>query len=729
MKTEQALRLWLFLVASVVITFAGKARAQQKVIANGSCFNISLDDIPVGKFTQTQLPEDVMRITQQYNTTRDEGFWHDGRLMFGHDGLDIHEWGAWAGKNNVYSVQDGFVVASHGDGAKGGWGESIIVATRTHQYSDEILTMHYHHLHGTRDGGTYETTRRFNACERVSRGEVLAKEGGSGGWPVHLHWSIRRWHNLNHLKEALFMDGQGLYGPGYVFGNQMLLQNFLDPYGYIAQRYNDYEPVDGVLPDHMWSTKYAILMRLYGFEFGLYDGRFGVGEPVKRREAARWIKTAAERVSLPRTTPTFQDVQPSDRDYGAVEALTRYPQSISVINPDNSCVQGGQNFCPNDAINRAEALKMVITAFYGQEYLEIYKRQIWEDTFNTAVGLLSEFLDVDPVNWYASYVYFGAEEGLVDKTQYFHPTQPITREELSKWIIQGYQHKEKAEDFPCTYHVCPLEHFCEPITNDCVSMPQCVPEEDQPCEIGGGYKEGGGGTELPPETPDPQPDDPPSVCKCTDGLCCDGCNYRPVSSSCDLWYEYQCEGSSPGEDVERRQVKQYCSGFSSACTGQTINGGWQTWDDCSSSQQCEVRGGTPQCVGTCTDSYRLSSGRSCNNNPNTTGNPTLCLEVLSSDGYENPQWIYRICKQGGSPFQKNIKYELKDDNHLVVLDGGTLSAGSTCTSWEEISTSYLTGYGAINGAGLVGIVKSPSNCQQSSCTYKTGGITIRKECQ
>lgn len=719
MKTVQSIRFLLFLMVSVLVTLTGKARAESKKITNGTCFGVTLGEIPVGKFTQTRTPEDVMRITQTYNTSQAEGFYHNGKLMFGHDGLDIHESGAWGGKNNIYAVQGGVVVASHGDGAKGGWGESVIVATRANAYSNEILTMHYHHLHATRDGGTYETTRRFNRCETVNRGEVLAQEGGSGGWPVHLHWSIRRWKGINELKDALFNDSQGLYGSGYVFGNQGALANFLDPEGYITHRYSDYEVENGVFPDYYWSVKYATLMRLYGFEFGLYDGRFGVGEPVARREAARWIKTSAGRTSYKNVPPTFDDLPTGDYDFDSVETLTRYPQSLPVINPNHSCNQGGNYFCPNDPLNRAEALKMIITAFYGQEYLEVYKNQIWEGAFNTAIGLLSQFLDVDPVNWYASYVYYGADVGLVDETQYFHPTNPIKREELAKWIVKGYEHQKQIKSMPCTYHVCPLDYFCEPITNDCYPVPQCVPQENQQCEVGGGYE---GGGENPPEQPE---DPPPPMCECASGTCCDGCNYKSAANSCDLWYEYQCEGSNPGQDVERRQVKRYCSGSGSSCNGQISNGGWQTWDDCSASQQCQVIANTPQCAGTCQDVYIASGNKSCSTNPGSAGNPTLCLEV---EQLTEKQWEYRICKQGG-PFQNNINYRLRDENNLIGLNYGTLSAGSTCTPWKSFHSTFIQGYGAINGAGLVGTVESPAFCLDPSCIYKTGSITIRKECQ
>ena len=135
--------------------------------------------------------------------------------------------------------------------------------------------------------------------------------------------------------------------------------------------------------------------------------------------------------------------------------------------------------------------------------------------------------------------------------------------------------------------------------------------------------------------------------------------------------------------------------------------------------------GYPQCVNSCQDTYLQNQNQSCYGNPQSAGSPTLCLQVQKNSG---TSFKYRICKQGGS-FINSFTYRLKDDNHLVFFSSHNGSPGMSCTPWENFQVSYIPGYGPSNGAGVVGEVVSPSGCNQASCKYKTGSITISKSCQ
>lgn len=494
MKTHLRRLLWVCLSLLCCFLFAhtqvASADPPPKTITSSVCGNLSFSSIPVGNFkSPLQMPEDKIRITQKYNTTKAEGFYHEGQLMYGHDGLDLHEKGAPSGKNNVYSVQPGIVVASHHYNRGKGWGESMIVATRSNLYAEEILTFHYHHLHFTGSlNNTYQPTRRFNACEKVKAGEVLAKEGGSGGWPTHLHFGIRRWKNLAALKSAIKNDGLKLYGHGYTFGNNSKIENHLDPETILFDIYEEFVIKPGKPMSYAWAQPYVVAMKSTATEFGLFDGSFGAANTVKRREAARWIKTAAERVSSNPPQPTFPDDLPlTDPDSGAVEALTFYPPQQPVVNPNTSCQQGVKKFCPEAGVKRVEALKMIVLAFYADEYFKIYNDYIWGAAKNQAMALLTTFQDVDPFSWYASYLYFGLFQGIVQDQQYFHPAQLVTRAELSKWIMLGYTHKQGNSNSPCANKLCSQNFYCDQQYGVCLPLAACVPSETQSCEAGGGY--------------------------------------------------------------------------------------------------------------------------------------------------------------------------------------------------------------------------------------------------
>ena len=619
-------------------------------------------------------------------------------------------------------------------------------------FSEEILTHHYHHLHATNDG---TTTRLFNACDDVAAGEAIAKEGTTGhSNGSHLHLSIRRWENLKALNKAIDDGGKELFGYGYIFGDDDKLARNLDPSGFLFNTFIDFQWADGDAPSYNWSFPYALNMRQLGIDFGLYDGRFGAGENVTRRQAARWLKIGAMQDSVSPPVPTFSDVPVSDPDYPYIEKLIRFPADHSVLDPQHTCINGGHYYCPESGITRAEALKMVVMAFYGDEFIQVYDNNFWKQSYGTAIIMLAVFNDVPAIAWYAPYIYFAVQKGIVTSQDLFHPYDIVKKEELAKWIIMGVENLHGLEHGICWHVVCPAGRYCATNGAGCAEIPACVPSETTTCEVGGGY-EGQTPNPDPDPTPDPNPDpDPtpdqcqpgqtvcgnnccipgqycdsgycstPQSCQCNGGICCDGCNYRPATDECDQWYAYDCEGSNPGQNGRRATVRKYCTGQSTSCNGQVQQLGWQTYEDCSSAQVCQMQNGLPVCVGSCTDTYSADSQQSCYDNPQGAGTPTLCLEVQKNSG---SSFRYRVCKQSGT-FQNDFSYRLKDDNNMVNFTQYTASSGTSCTPWKDFSVSYVTQYGTVNGAGVHAEVISPSGCGDSQCRYRSGTVTVSKGC-
>jgi murein DD-endopeptidase MepM/ murein hydrolase activator NlpD len=801
----------------------------------GNCSN--LDSLPIAQLQQ-DLVKPLMgetegwRLSQRYNTLTPAQEPWPGALAAGHNGADVGgEHRGWAdGKEEIKNVLHGRVIISTNIN---GWGNSIAVASRVNNYSDEILTTHYHHLN-----------KRFvKHCEEVNPGQLIGMEGKTGrlDYDPHLHFTIRRWANKDHLLGWL---NNGAQGPFYVFGgdayfghngiefkgsnqapygdhNTSEIQEsspyydygHIDPEPLLFNFYRDYDSLEG----NSWSYTHARRLRHLGIEFGLWNGDFGISKSVKRREAARWLKIAAGLPNITNISPTFEDVTVEDPDFPYVEKLARHPDGVpaknTVVNGQNSCTPNGKNFCPHNNITRAEALKMFIMTFYADEFLQKYST-----TLSTAIYhktfINTFFSDVNLDDWFLVYVWFGAQKEFVSYQTNFRPADLVTREEMAKWVIQGYEKlngpvPDLCKDVHCTQS----DEHCNPDTGNCTPNPPCIPSENNPCEQGGGPVEcenpdcnpgetksqdcGTGGTQTasctdecawsawgdcegsgscepaqtlgcgncgtmtcqadgqwgacetqgtctPGETQQQSCDgsgtqvrscngvcmwDSWGVCQngctCAGGECCDGCNYISSSNSCDLSYEFQCEGSSPGQNVQRRQVLQYCSGVDAGCSGSFDYGSWQTWEDCSSSQECEYVSGTPECVGSCQDVYLASSSSACFDNPQGSGNPTLCLYVQQNSG---SSWEYQICKNGGA-FQQDFTYRLKDDNHGVNYTQYSASAGTQCTPWRTFTVNQINAYGALNGAGLNGYVASPAGCSQAACQYNTGGITIRLECQ
>lgn len=697
-----------------------------EIIGSGFCTDFTLSEIPVGDFTDLHMPMEDMRITQHYNNSKADGWCQVGngqpsgsspacqgqKIYYGHDGLDLHPLGAQGGQNDIFAIQDGLVIVSHESGSFQGWGESMILATRTNRHSEEILTFHYHHLFVQPD--TNLTSRRYNACEGVPAGEPIAKEGGTPYWPTHLHLSIKRWANAAELQNTIKNTPWQVYGQGYVYNQPSQLARYLDPEAFLYGQFSEFTGPPAQYATWQWSEPYAQETRRQGWHFGEYDSSFGVDKVVTRRAAARLIKVAASLETIAMgATDYFYDVPPSDQDFPYINTLTQAPRDTPVINAAHSCTDYGHNFCPDQEITRAEAIKMVVAAFYSPEFLATYDTWIWQAAAPLAGNLLSHFKDVAPYTWYAPYVYLAWQKGLIagNGNKKFYPADPVHRAELAKWLVMAYQQHGGTTTTFCTTTSCSNGYYCSETDHSCQAVPTCIPQEGEECPLGGGYA-------LPGSPEAATPAEIPTA-TCQKGIynlaiCPDG--YTVSSKTClgtGNWSEWAPDCFHEAPDA----------GFTDSADPPPHSEAGTAADS-----EADGDSDSSDISPPCTVEYVASpDGASCYDNPAASGSPTLCLELRPLSG-ATTSW--RLCKQSSS-FQNSFSYQLLDQNHLSNDLGGpySQSSGIACTAWRPLNLSYLTQNGSINGAGLIVEVHSPSGCSSPACTYYSGITTVYRQCE
>lgn len=636
-KTLVSLLAFTPILLAIIAVTPEKAQGEdQKPIvltSNGTCMPASLADVSVASppITEPLVP---WRVTGVFNNSSPY-IDNKGNGHRGHNGIDLggEYAGAVHGKEKIHSAFAGVVIATS---SGTGWGNSIAIASRVSPHSREIITTHYHHL-AERYVAIEKNGDATGICPQVLKGDLLGMEGGTGThekeFLAHLHFTVRYWADLEHLNNWLSSgdNGSRVFGSGYPGYNSPSLRGRRYPadafdskspyayYGYLnpATLTKDYfEDFAGEDPPHGWSAPYAKKMRRYGITLGNWDGKFGAGELVKRREAARWLRIAIGNKLQTNASfgPQFVDVPYDDPDRRYIEDLTTYP-SPSVINPLRVCTGGQVSFCPDANLNRAEALKMVVLSFYGDEFNGFWSSNFWS-TFanNSSVAAL---LDVEPLDlfsdvdissdWFAPYVYFGVSRGIVALQEQFLPGNPVVRAEMAKWVVLGYEKNNAPAEGPCDSVICPADQHCDESAMSCVTSATCVPTEEKPCEVGGGAGATcGDGSCNGNEACDTCAADcgtcPPG---CPDGVCDNGetCNSCPQDCGpCgDVCGDDQCTG---GENC------QSCPGDCGACPLGCPDGACNNGETCNSCPQdcgvCPPVCGDNQCNGnetcnTCSD--------------------------------------------------------------------------------------------------------------------------------
>ncbi|MBD3270384.1 hypothetical protein GF376_02565, partial [Candidatus Peregrinibacteria bacterium] len=569
-------------------------------------------------------------------------------------------------------------------------------------FSEEVLTIHYHHLHAESSGQGYQTSRLVEAGQTVSQGEVIGKEGGTPHWPRHLHFGIRRWKNLHELKRVLKSSNYAeLFGYGYSYGNHQLIQANLSPETVLFGGFMDDADAD------LDSQKAAHFLQKVGIEFGYFNGNFGYDDKISRAEAARWIKVASEISSLYSKHQTFSDISKSSEYFPYLEALA-HQRNYSIIDPEN------KNFHPDQPINRAELSKLIVLGLHYSDFFKFYDNWFWKGNGVISELLQKTFLDTQIDTWYASYAIYAQQKGLFrSENQLFNPSEEITRAEAAHWIEKSFDPARTPSHF-CAKTVCGPTQYCHWWIEDCFEIPRCLPSDKKLCPVGGGLTN--------------------EECQCQSGECCDGCQFLSASTECDRSIAFRCTGSNPGEDAQLRTEKRFCSGNSSSCDGDYQNSNWEIFTDCRSDEICGFAGAVPYCYphsggkgsissSTCEERFQIS-GDGCFKNPDSAGQPTICLEIQG----KGPDFDYRVCKENGV-FQNAITYQILDDNNLSFGLGPFFSEkGKSCTTWRLIDLSYLEN-GLENSAGLKAFFYSPADCTQQGCSYHSGYKTITKTCQ
>jgi hypothetical protein len=164
-----------------------------------------------------------------------------------------------------------------------------------------------------------------------------------------------------------------------------------------------------------------------------------------------------------------------------------------------------------------------------------------------------------------------------------------------------------------------------------------------------------------------------TVCDCTSGACCDGCNYRPSSYVCDSTYQtdYGCPwGTGCGDDVGVRYKTRKCSGSSSSCNG-TISawGSYSTYDNCASTETCTNNDSscnyTPSCNCDCTSGACCDG---CNYRPSS----YVCDSTYQTD--------YGCPWGTGCGDDVGVRYKTRK------CSGSSSSCNGTISAWGSYST-------------------------------------------
>jgi len=676
--------------------------------------------IPIANFNVTPLtPLQPFRVTQEYNNER------------GHNGLDLGGecTGGFVGKEEIHAALPGVVIISSRDDDANGWGNAVLIATRANDYSDEIITNSYHHL----------DKRFLGKCTQVNIGDWVGMEGATGhtDHQAHLHFTVRRWKNLAELAASVNLGVANTFGgPGYGAHNGPHLIGHLDPEGLLLDTFKDYQlDSQGNPPSYNWSQQYVFDMRHRGIEFGLFTGKYGAGEDVKRREAARWLKIAARRNDLMPSTATFADVPKTDSDYPYVEALLKYPSSEPVLNKDASVSNNKRYFHPDSTINRAEALKMVILAFYSSEFWQVYNDFIWTAQEAAATQLLGQFQDVSPSDWFAPYVYFGAQKSLVTHQANFNPANTIKREEMAKWVSVGAAKIQAEMTGPCSSTLCPTNYYCDPTSDECKSVPTCVPSETQPCEAGGGYTENGGSGGTSSGNTSSTTGAGGSSSSSSTGT---GMGGTGSSSSSSTGSGSPCDNSP--QCIAGQTQSQSCNGSGTQTMTCDMNCQWGSWSACSINPVCITNQtmacgncGLQFCDGagqwsSCQNQGSCSAGQSQSQSCNASGTQNRTCQNDCNWSSWSPCSVNPVCSPG-----QNQQQSCTTNGGQLGSQTRTCDATSQWGSWSSCAAqcqdTYLASsspacYSTPNGPTLCLYVQQISGANWKAQVCKQGGTFV-----
>jgi len=127
----------------------------------------------------------------------------------------------------------------------------------------------------------------------------------------------------------------------------------------------------------------------------------------------------------------FSDIDPSYIYYDAVT----YVKESGIVNGYSNGTYG-----PENNINRAEFLKIIVEATYEREEIDDCIQNndtgAWDNVF---------FPDVPKSDWYAKYVCLGKIKAIIkgDEDGFFRPADKINFVEAAKIIVQSFRYAER----------------------------------------------------------------------------------------------------------------------------------------------------------------------------------------------------------------------------------------------------------------------------------------------
>lgn len=176
-------------------------------------------------------------------------------------------------------------------------------------------------------------------------------------------------------------------------------------------------------------NNYASYLLDHGIILGRNPTEFGSSDSMTRSEVLRSIVQAnCKKFSLqPVTRAPFPDVQADHKDALYIDAAKR-AGIVSGYKADGT-------YKPDRFISRAEAVKVVFQEVLGED-VAIFD------------GKTQPFEDISSDEWYVNYIRFGVEVGILkdNATHTFDPHNAITREDITKLLVDTLRYKEKLEN-------------------------------------------------------------------------------------------------------------------------------------------------------------------------------------------------------------------------------------------------------------------------------------------
>jgi len=231
-----------------------------------------------------------------------------------------------------------------------------------------------------------------------------------------------------------------------------------------------------------------------------------------------------------------------------------------------------------------------------------------------------------------------------------------------------------------------------------------------------------------------------SSCECSEGPCCDGCNYRPSTFVCnsEIQTQYGCPwGLSCGADVGKKTKSRfkYCSGDSAECSESWSSWlDWTSWriaDSCGTTEVCWVGNSQCQYSSSCVSSApepEPEFSLKCDD-----GN-ALMLSLLGRKENSSEEWKKDVKAAPGQRIDflliiansssedldgVGVKVELPQE----IIYRGNLKIGES-SSEENISEGFNIGYlssGAIETITFKGEVSSDIGAEEK---YVVGSVNI-----